>query len=120
MKLDGRDILGVGVDIVELDRVKGILSPERFCEYFLTNSEIRSMKSSKDRIGFIASRFAAKEAVIKAFPGLIKPKDFEISKRANKPKVSFLKKSDDGNYKAMLSISHSTAYAIGYAVITKR
>ena len=113
-------MLGIGVDIVEVDRVKNIRFLKRFAEYFLLPHEIVAFQKSADPIRFIASRFAAKEAVIKAFPGFLKPHDFEIIKNGKKPVVKFLSKEYSGAYEALVSISHSTDYAAGYAAIFKK
>lgn len=111
---------GVGIDIVELSRIRGIRFLRRFAEYFLTPGELRGMRTRRDRIAFIASRFAAKEAVIKAFPGFLSPRDFEIIKEGKKPAVRFVSPAFTGQYQAAVSISHSTEYAAGYAVVRKR
>lgn len=62
-------ILGVGVDIVETQRIEHSL--ERFGERFLhrvfTAGEIAYCQSMKYPVRHFAARFAAKEAVSKAF-----------------------------------------------------
>lgn len=110
-------ILGIGIDIVEIERVKNIHLLPRFAEYFLTPTEIEYFKKSSDPTSFIASRFAVKEALIKAFPGTLKPHDFEIRKEGKKPAVGFLPPIKNRRYKAMVSISHSTRYAAGCAIV---
>lgn len=78
-------IVGIGVDCVEFARVRQITSLERFSEYFLGDKEIVALENSRDAAQFVASRFAAKEAVIKAFPGCLSPHDFEIVMMEKKP-----------------------------------
>lgn len=112
--------MGIGVDIVELKRVEQIRFLRRFAEYFLTPAEIESFRKNTDPVSFIASRFAAKEAVIKAFPGFLSPHDFAIIKNGAKPAVRFLSPRIGDHYKAMVSISHSTEYAAGFATVTQR
>jgi holo-[acyl-carrier protein] synthase len=62
-------ILGVGIDIIEVARVQA--SHERFGERFLNRillpAEIAYCLSHKMPAPFIAARFAAKEAISKAF-----------------------------------------------------
>ena len=62
-------ILGIGTDIIEVARIRS--SHEKFGDRFLTRillpSEIEYCLSHKDPAPFIAARFAAKEAVSKAF-----------------------------------------------------
>jgi holo-[acyl-carrier-protein] synthase len=112
--------VGIGVDIVEIKRVRSIRFLRRFAEYFLTPREIGFFERASDPVEFIASRFAAKEATIKAFPGFLKPHDFEIVKEGKKPVVHFLAPERADGYCALASISHSTDYAVGYAIITEK
>ncbi|MFN7141627.1 MAG: holo-ACP synthase [Limisphaerales bacterium] len=62
-------ILGTGLDIVEVSRIK--TSYEKFGERFLNRllcpAEIAYCLSYKQPAPFLAARFAAKEAVAKAF-----------------------------------------------------
>jgi len=62
-------ILGVGIDIIEVARVQA--SHKRFGERFLNRlllpDEITYCLSHKNPAPFIAARFAAKEAISKAF-----------------------------------------------------
>src|SRR5215467_2770937 len=62
-------ILGVGIDIIEVARIAA--SYERFGERFLKRifhpNEISYCLSHKSPAPFIAARFAAKEAISKAF-----------------------------------------------------
>jgi holo-[acyl-carrier protein] synthase len=62
-------ILGVGIDIIEVARIQG--SYERFGERFLNRilhpNEIAYCLSHKVPAPFLAARFAAKEAISKAF-----------------------------------------------------
>ena len=92
---------------------------DRFAEYFLTEAELESFHVSPDPLRFIASRFAVKEAVIKACPDFLRPREFEIYKDGKKPLVRFLT-DKDMYYGALVSLAHSTEYAIGYATIYRR
>src|SRR5438445_7412189 len=62
-------ILGVGIDIIEVERIKA--SFERFGERFLSRilhpSEIKYCLSHRAPAPFLAARFAGKEAISKAF-----------------------------------------------------
>src|SRR5712675_3614941 len=62
-------ILGIGIDIIEVSRIQS--SYERFGERFLKrilhSNEISYCLSHKAPAPFLAARFAAKEAVSKAF-----------------------------------------------------
>ena len=114
-----REARGIGVDIVEISRVRRIRFLDRFAEYFLTPSEQVAFRASLDPLRFIASRFAVKEAVIKACPEALKPHEFEVIKEGVRPAVRFL--SDKNlRYDALVSLAHSTEYAAGYATVYRR
>lgn len=112
--------IGVGIDIVEFARIHDIRWLERFAEYFLTEREMGFFAKAMDQVAFVASRFAAKEAVIKSFPGFLSPHDFEIIKNGRKPVVAFCLSERDRRYEVLLSITHSTDYAAGYAILRER
>ncbi len=61
-------ILGIGVDIVSVARVKRVLArhPERFPQRVLHPREHRDYRMQGKSPSFLARRFAAKEAVVKA------------------------------------------------------
>ena len=62
-------ILGIGIDIIEVARVKASHEKfgERFANRILLPDEIAYCLSHKNPAPFLAARFAAKEAVSKAF-----------------------------------------------------
>lgn len=104
-------ILGTGIDIVELARVREARFRERVAEYILTEEEIREMHASRDAVQYLASRFAAKEAVIKASPTTLTYQDIVISKQGEKPCAQT---RNGGTF--FLSISHSFTYAVANAI----
>ncbi|MAZ79827.1 MAG: holo-ACP synthase [Gammaproteobacteria bacterium] len=62
------NIFGIGVDIVDLDRIKKIYSKygDKFAYKILNENEIKGFNSVKNKSSFLAKRFAAKEAIGKA------------------------------------------------------
>jgi len=61
-------IIGIGVDIIELDRVKKAISSEAFIKRVYSAGEIEYCKArGKSSVQSFAGRFAAKEAILKAF-----------------------------------------------------
>src|SRR5678815_4968298 len=62
-------ILGIGVDMVEVERIQHSLDRfgERFMKRVFTEGEIAYCRSMKFSARHFAARFAAKEAVSKAF-----------------------------------------------------
>lgn len=62
-------IFGIGVDVVEIDRIGELLDryDERFAEKVFTEGERAYCDSQRDPRPHYAARFSAKEAVAKAF-----------------------------------------------------
>ncbi|MBI6873249.1 holo-ACP synthase [Clostridium aciditolerans] len=120
-------IIGIGVDIVEIRRIKEAISKHaNFIDRMFSKNEIEYLKSRNLRPEFVAGRFAAKEAVAKAlgtgFSGF-EFKDIEIDRTAaGKPLVVLKGKAKlmaqkYGDYKIHISISHGIDNAIAYAVM---
>ena len=63
------NLFGIGVDIVDIERIKKIYLKydRKFVKKILSDNEIKSFDLSKNKISFLAKRFAAKEAIGKAF-----------------------------------------------------
>ncbi|MBM6839885.1 holo-ACP synthase, partial [Clostridium saudiense] len=60
-------ILGVGTDIIEIERIKkAIERTPKFLEKTFTEKEIELFKSKAMKVESIAGNFAAKEAISKA------------------------------------------------------
>ncbi len=61
-------ILGVGVDIVAVSRIRALHErhPQRFAARILSEPELEEWGQIRDKAAFLARRFAAKEAVAKA------------------------------------------------------
>jgi holo-[acyl-carrier protein] synthase len=62
-------ILGTGIDLVEVARIRSTLEKfsDRFLKRILHPDEIAYCLSQKNPAPFVAGRFAAKEAISKAF-----------------------------------------------------
>jgi len=115
-------ISGIGIDIVELSRIKRIYSrQQKFVDRILTKKEKELFNVlTDDRKGeYLAGRFAAKEAFAKAvgtgLGGKLSFLDIEIEKnKSGKPFIS--KPFNEGVH---LSISHSKEYAVAQVIIEK-
>ncbi len=61
-------IYGIGTDIVKIDRVAAVYKRfgDRFVERLLLPAELEAIKKYERKTRFLAMRFAAKEAVVKA------------------------------------------------------
>lgn len=122
-------VIGIGVDIVEIKRIKEAVDRnDNFIEKLFSKEEIEYFQSRNMRPEYIAGRFAAKEAVSKAlgtgFRGF-GMKDIVIDRTTlGKPIVVLRGKAKllaqkCGNYSFHLSISHSQDNAIAYVIMEK-
>lgn len=124
------NILDIGVDIVEIERIKDAIDKNsRFLYRFFTESEIEYFKSKNFKTETIAGNFAAKEAISKSIGTGIRGyefKDIEITRNSlGKPIVKTYNnlKQICIDYNVLdikVSISHSEKYAVANAIaITK-
>ncbi len=122
-------IIGTGIDIVSIVRIKKAEKRwgRRFLERILTEDELAYYLNHKLPHTYLAGRFAAKEATVKAFgTGFsrgITWKDIEVVKMpTGKPEIALhgeIKKlSDTMNLKNIhISISHDGDYAIAQVIL---
>jgi holo-[acyl-carrier protein] synthase len=122
-------ILGIGIDIIEVSRIGA--SYERFGEKFaqriLLPDEIAYCLTHKNPAPFLAVRFAAKEAISKAFGTGIGAslgwQDMEIRrKESGEPFVVLHGKGQElfqtrGAKQLLVSLSHTEHYAAATAVL---
>src|SRR5436305_12787322 len=111
-------VLGIGVDLIEVERIQHSLDRfgERFMKRVFTDGEIAYCQSMKYPARHFAARFAAKEAVAKAFgTGIGKAmgwRDIDIhKKRSGEPFIdlggSGKSLADERNIRAVwISLSH--------------
>ena len=129
-------IVGIGTDIVEIERIAAILSGasgDKFLERILTPAERglaaeRGTQHEARRAQFVAGRFAAKEAVAKAFGcGIGDPLSFQhieiLHDSLGKPQcsVAAIVYERPGlnvtGARMHISISHTTGHATAFAVL---
>ena len=121
-------ILGIGIDIIEIERIKK--SVDKFGESFLkkiyTKTEIDYSISRKNKYQHLAARFAAKEAIYKALSSdtdrIYSWQDIEIYNEVNGlPKVKLFGQLKDylGSEKELrISMSHSENYVTCVALLS--
>lgn len=116
-------ILGIGIDLVELDRIKELVS-DRFIDRILSPEEKKlylNIAAENTKLSFLGGRFAAKEALFKAISkgnGTAYYRDFSILNLDNgKPYVQtdFFQDTEIVH----LTITHTDHYAIAYVLIEK-
>src|SRR5437879_8464525 len=122
-------ILGVGIDIIEVERIKS--SYERFGERFLNRilhpNEIAYCLSHKEPGPFLAARFAAKEAISKAFGTGIGAQlgwqDMEVGRKQSGEPFVILHEAGQkllesrGAKSLLISLSHTQAHAAAVAIL---
>lgn len=122
-------IIGVGTDVVNISRIEQAVQRfgERFIKKVFTDEEEKACKDKKDRLPFLASRFAAKEAVLKAIGTGISNgigfKDVEVSREHGKrPEIILHGKGKEmagalGVKNIHLSITHDAGLAVAFVVV---
>ena len=125
-------ILGIGVDIVENNRIKKSINNKKFIDKIYTENEIYLSKKIKNKTNFFAKRFAAKEALLKSIgTGLSNGLSFrDISIKNNKQGKPLLivnnkikniikKKFKITKFKIFLSLSDEKKHSIAYVILNK-
>ena len=114
-------IKGIGCDIAENSRFS---SPrEGLLRRIFTDHELAEARERKDKEEFYASRFAAKEAFVKALGtgfGLVTPLDVEIYEDAlGAPHVRLSEDKREllRDTMCLLSISHEKEYSVAMVVL---
>jgi holo-[acyl-carrier protein] synthase len=123
-------ILGVGTDIFAIERMDRALSRrgEALAERLLSPVELERWHASSDRVAFLAKRFAAKEAVLKALGTGLRAGSrwHDISVRNDelgKPEVLLegacaRRLSGLGGRRVWLSLSDEKDYVVAFAIIS--
>ncbi len=115
-------IIGIGVDIIEIERVKKACQKYSFIRKIYTEREIELFG---EKYSSLAGNFAVKEAVSKAFgTGVRNFKMTDIEVLRNEFGMPFVilrngakKISEEMSVsKIFVSISHNIEFAVGYAV----
>lgn len=118
---------GVGVDIIEIDRVRSVLQRrgDRFIRHVFCPTEVAYCMSRREPARHFAARFSAKEAVVKALA--VKRgmtflwRDIEIVRSADgAPSVALAGRAREmaarqGVTTLRISLSHSETHAVAMA-----
>jgi holo-[acyl-carrier protein] synthase len=116
-------ILGSGIDIIEIARLKKAIKKfgDSFLSRVFTPEEIAYAQKHRFPFQHFAARFAAKEAVLKAFGdnSKISWKDIKIiNDKYGRPICVF--KDKKFHNEIIISIAHTENYAVASAIITKK
>ncbi|EUB30249.1 holo-ACP synthase [Fusobacterium sp. CM1] len=120
-------IVGIGNDIIEIERIEKAISKEGFKNKIYTQRELENIKKRGNRAETYAGVFSAKEAISKAIGTGVR--EFSLTNLEilnddlGKPYVVVSEKLDKiiknkkEDYQIEISISHSKKYAIAMAII---
>lgn len=118
-------IIGIGNDIIEIDRIKKAIARAGFIEKYFTTREIELFESRNSNPEIIAGNFTVKEAVSKVFGTGVRGFsliDIEVLRDIQgKPYVNLLRNAKlqaekNGIKTLFVSIAHCKDYAVGFAV----
>lgn len=120
-------IVGIGNDIIEIERIEKAISKESFKNKVYTQRELENIEKRGDRVETYAGIFSAKEAISKAIGTGVREfslTDLEIlNDDLGKPyvvvseRLDKIIKSKKENYQIEISISHSKKYATAVAIV---
>ena len=120
-------ILGIGNDIIEIERVEKAILKEGFKNKVYTQKELENIEKRGNRTETYAGIFSAKEAISKAIGTGVREfslTDLEIlNDDLGKPyvvvseKLDKILKTKKEDYQIEISISHSKKYATAMAII---
>lgn len=121
-------IIGIGTDIIEIDRInKAIINTKGFLNKTFTEKEIELFSEKKMRAQTIAGNFAAKEAFVKALGiGMrgITFKDIEVLRdELGKPYINLSDKVAEKyslEFNVLVSISHNKESAISFVILESK
>ena len=124
--------IGIGVDIININRIKFLLKNKNFINRIFSKNEILVSKKIINKTNYFSNRFAAKESLVKAlgtgFRNNLNFKDIEINNDKLgkpyylvKPKIKQLikKRKKVNNFELFLSISDEKDYSVAFTIIQK-
>jgi holo-[acyl-carrier protein] synthase len=118
-------IVAVGLDIVELSRIKKIWQkhPKRFLYRHFTAEEIRFCRGKSDPLPSIAARIAAKEAFQKCWPENHGWQDVWVIRRETKPRLAFAESIKEElkaqGLEVHVSLTHSRDHAAAVVILER-
>lgn len=123
-------VIGVGIDLVDLERVRALLANkgEKAMTRFFSDREREYLATRTDATGHAAARIAAKEAVYKAMQSLrgaraIGWREIEISRDGDgKPAIELRGlaarlSEESGGLRIQISLTHSATSAGAIAIV---
>jgi len=122
-------VQSIGLDLVEIARIERDLKlyGERFVSRILGDSELKTYYRRRDKAIFLAGRFAAKEAVIKALGAFIAERPAYsqiqiINDPSGQPQLHLPDEVRNhlAGRRCLISITHEKSYAAAVAVFEEK
>jgi holo-[acyl-carrier protein] synthase len=123
-------VVGVGIDLVDLERIRALLAEkgERAMARFFSDQEREYLATRADATGHAAARIAAKEAVYKAMQALpgargVGWREIEVSRDAEgRPAIRLSGlaakvSAEHGGLRIQVSLTHSATSAGAIAIV---
>ena len=123
-------IIGIGTDLVLLSRIEAVMERqgERFAQRILTPAELQRFRSHSQSARYLAKRYAAKEAILKALgTGLAKGMSWQHMQIDNDAQgapfvtlsgVALQRLQQGGGGRMLLSLSDEREQALAFALWT--
>lgn len=121
-------LAAIGIDLVDVTRIARLMARhgERFLRRVLHAQELSHLATRYDRAQFVAGRFAAKEAAIKALGRYLSVRPalsqvYIVNDASGQPSLQF----DASlrpllvNVRPLLSISHERSHAIAIVILSE-
>jgi holo-[acyl-carrier protein] synthase len=128
-------IYGIGTDICDIRRIRATFERqgERFAEKILSDAELNTWKSRRERLPergmrYLATRFSAKEAFSKAIGmGMLLPMSWRLCEVSNvasgKPEIILHGVLKDWfverNLSAYITVTDESDYAVSFCVVER-
>ena len=126
------NIFGIGVDIVDNNRIKKLVKNKKFINRICSSKEINNFKKKNNKISYLSKRFSAKEAFVKALGSGFRNKlcfnDISIlNDKKGKPFFLFNQKIRSilknkyklNKFKVHLSLSDEKKHSVSYVILQK-
>ncbi len=120
-------IIGIGIDITDIKKIKESIQSETFQRKVFTSAELKGVEEFKNKAERLAGKFAAKEAFMKAIGAGIRQEVWftqieVLNDEAGKPYINVSgeagKRFNEGGAKQVhVSISHTSAVAVAVVIL---
>ena len=122
-------ILGIGIDISDIDKIAKSIESEAFQRKVFTPAELKSCGEIKNSAECFAGKFAAKEALMKALGAGIRQEVWftqieVLNDESGKPYINVSREAEkrlqqSGAKHVHVSISHSGGMAVAVVILEK-